>query len=476
MKISYKGKSIETLTWVEVSEEERAQLQKEFFAKPEFASVIKQLQTLSKDGVMVDKVTRYYFRDIMAKTKLKNAKWTIEELFNSKELLGIFKARTQTNARVFDSPNLCTNIDTAIRLGGHNIAGFPPNFPIKAARNITNKYNINNNWYDFSCGWGVRLLCAMTSNINYFGTDPNYLLTERLQQLMHDYNDNIGLKSIVDIRTQGSEFFIPEWENTIGLAFSSPPYFDLEDYIIGKQSYNPQISYNEWKENYLTLTLKNINKYLIDDGILALNIKNSKTYKLADDAKIIADTCGFNLIDIELLTNNQRVTPSGLLNNAENIFIFKKKRITRITVPDMQPTIEKNIQQTIESKSDVFIETDENKKNISNNLDIYLIGVKSKKQLNSKEIYNSDNIFLGERYFATFTNNILSMISFLSNYELGKYIEMNKQNIIELLNYVIYHRDYNNSFKTVSKLCEIIDTWDNMEMNNFHLFLQIENS
>lgn len=88
------------------------------------------------------------------------------------------------------------------------------------------------------------------------------------------------------------------------MAFSSPPYFDLEDYKIGKQSYNSNISYSMWKENYLTPTLINIYKYLIDDGVLALNIKNSKTYKLADDAKTIAEACGFQLIDIEQLINN----------------------------------------------------------------------------------------------------------------------------------------------------------------------------
>ena len=475
MIVEYDGKSIETITWTEVTDEERLKLKEEFFAKPEFSQVVKQLQTLSKDGIMVDKVTRYYFKDLMAKVHLKNAKWTVEDVFNSNELLGLFKAKTYTNSRVFDSDNLATNIDTAIRLGGHNIASMPPNFPMKAARNIVNKYNINNNWYDFSCGWGVRLLCAMTSKINYFGTDPNYLLTERLNQLTNDYKDNIGLNTIVDIRTQGSEIFIPEWENKMGLAFSSPPYFDLEDYVIGKQSYNPQISYEEWKENYLMLTLRNIYKYLINNGVLALNIKNGKTYKLADDTKQVADICGFNLVDIELLTNNQRVTASGPLNNAENIFIFKKKEIKKIIVPEIQaieqqePIQEPLITEVSQKETNIKI-----KSTISDNLDIYLIGVKSKKQLSDKEIYNSNDKFLGERYFATFTNNIINSISFLSNYELGKYIETTKQNIIEILNYASYHKDLNNSFKTVPKLCEIIDTWEEMEDNNFHIFLQIE--
>lgn len=421
---------------------------------------------------MVDKITRYYFRDIMAKVHLKNAKWTVEDVFESNALLGIFKAKTLTNTRVFDSNNLSTNIDTAIRLGGHNIASLPPNFPMKIARNIVKKYNTNNNWYDFSCGWGVRLLCALSENVNYFGTDPNYMLTERLEQLTNDYQTNIATTSIVDIRTQGSEIFIPEWENKIGLAFSSPPYFDLEDYVIGKQSYTPDVSYQQWKDNYFIPTLKNIYSYLTNNGILALNIKNGKTYKLADDTKQLAELCGFQLIDIELLTNNQRITSSGPINNAENIFIFKKKEEgKKITIPEIIMPVEKvSVETEIEYEPEITINN-----SIKNKLDVYLIGVKSKKQLDDITIYNSNNIFLGERYFATFFNDILS-IPYLHDYELGKYIEMTKQNIIEILNYAIYHRDCNNSFKTVVKLCEIIDTWDDMEINNFHVFLQIENN
>lgn len=422
---------------------------------------------------MVDKVTRYYFRDLMAKVQLKNAKWTVEEVFESKDLLGIFKAKTQTNSHVFDSTSLSTNIATAIRLGGHNIASMPPNFPMKIARNIVKKYNINNNWYDFSCGWGVRLICAMSMGLNYYGTDPNFLLVERLSQLLQDYKDNIGLTTNVDMRAQGSEVFIPEWENKIGLAFSSPPYFDLEDYRIGKQSYNSDVSYENWKDNYLKPTLINIYKYLTENGILAFNIKNGKTHMLADDTKELATLCGFNLIDIELLTNNQRVTASGPINNAENIFIFKKKE-KAIVVPIVENSInDKNKEKEIENENNIEEQPQQLRQNLSDNLDIYLIGVKSKKQLIDNNIYNSDNKFLGERYFATFSNDILN-IQFLLSYEIGKYIEMNKQNIIELLNYVTYHRDCNNSFKTVIKLCEIIDTWEEMEDNNFHLFLQIE--
>lgn len=459
MLITYKNNSIDTINYEEISEEERKLLKQKFFEKPSFETTIAQLKKIAKDGVMIDKITRYYFRDIMAKTIIHGSKWSVEDVFDSKELLGIFVAKTKTNAALFSDTEMIRNIDTAIRLGGHSIAQFPPQFPLPVAQKIIDKYNINNNWYDFSCGWGTRLLAAMTRSINYFGTDPNFLLTERLNQLYNDYKENIGLNSIVKIYTQGSEIFIPELNNKMGLAFSSPPYFDVENYQIGKQSYTPSITYESWINNFLKPTIDNIYKYLIPEGILALNIKNNSRHKLADDAKKIAQEYNFELIDIELLTNNQRITPDGKINNAENIFIFKKQKNKQIT--NISPELNQNNEKIIN-----------NSKEASQLLDIYLIGVKSKKQLNDLSIYNSENCFLGERYFGTYQLN-LNNISFLTEYQIGQYIEMDKQTVQYLLNYCTSHRDNNNSFKTVYRLCEILDTWDEMESQDFHLFLQI---
>ena len=57
----------------------------------------------------------------------------------------------------------------------------PSNFPIKTVDYIINKYNINDKYYDFSCGWGVRLLSSFRNNISYYGTDPNNILVQRLK-------------------------------------------------------------------------------------------------------------------------------------------------------------------------------------------------------------------------------------------------------------------------------------------------------
>ena len=326
MLIEYKGKTLETKNYVEVSDEERQLLRAEYYKKPDKNEVIVQLRKLASNGVMMDKINRYYFRELMAQTQIYSAKWTVDDVFNSNELLGVFKAKTLTNKKVFpDDMPLSKKIEAAIRLSGKGYAKIPTNYPMKSVREILNKYNINNNFYDFSCGWGVRLIGAMSRNINYFGTDPNPLLMIKLYELINDYKSNIMTTSQIELREQGSEIDILEWHNKMGLAFSSPPYYNLEDYKFGNQSYKDGVTYEDWIDNYLCPTLQNIYKYLITGGILALNIKDFNGYELVKKSKEICNNIGFHFQTIETLNNIQRTkSTTGKTDNSEGIYIFKK--------------------------------------------------------------------------------------------------------------------------------------------------------
>ncbi len=124
-----------------------------------------------------------------------------------------------------------------------------------------------------------------------------------------DYKTTVGCETNFHIYGQGSEEFIPQLENQIGFGFSSPPYFNLEDYKIGNQSYKPGVSYEEWKKNYLEPTIKNTYKYLIDDGFFAININNFNNYNdydLVGDTYEIALSSGFKLVDILPMKNITR--------------------------------------------------------------------------------------------------------------------------------------------------------------------------
>ena len=240
MEIEYKGQRIKTKHWYELSDEKYKELVNEFYAKPDIGSVEKEMKKIHLGGVKISNITDYYVKDLMYKTKLTDRKWTIEEVLEYKPLLQVMYSKTMDNKKVFpETASDLANLKTAFRLCGKGIATKPSNFPLKTVNYVLDKYNINNNYYDFSCGWGSRLLGALKHNMNYYGTDPNYLLTERLCNMSDKYKEVNNVNPVIDIRSVGSEIYQSDWENKMGLAFSSPPYYCLEDYGIGDQSYKP---------------------------------------------------------------------------------------------------------------------------------------------------------------------------------------------------------------------------------------------
>lgn len=329
MKIEYKGQVLETKNFCEVTEEERQELYNLYFARPSIDIVQEQMRKIAGGNVMNDKITNYYFKDLMAKVQVAGAKWTVEDVYKNKELLGVFKAKALNSPKTFPpEKGIAANIERAISLGGKGYARKPTKFPVKTVDYILNKYNVNNVWYDFSAGWGDRLTGALKHNIDYYATDPNNILIERLNQMVADWKETVpSCKSNTELYAFGSEDFIPALENKVGLAFSSPPYFDLEDYKIGNQSYKTGMSYEDWKKNYLFPTLTNIKKYLVPNGVLAINIKNTNGHPLCEDVyHYVVDKLELSDEGVEDLKNNTRIKSTGLLGNSdENIFIFRKQ-------------------------------------------------------------------------------------------------------------------------------------------------------
>ena len=329
--IEYKGLTADVMYWEEVTDEKLEELRNEYYQKPNKKEVKKELKTISRGGSLISKVNKYYFRDLQARVKKWNSKWAVADVFESNALMGIFLARIH-NQNVYtkeDGPDI-KKIETALRIGAKGIAAPITNFNIKNIDNLLlSKYNVNNNYYDYSCGWGVRLLSAMRNNVNYFGTDPNHELYERLLELKEDYKSVAMFhNSTVDIRNTGSEVFHEDWKNKMGIAFSSPPYFLLEDYKTGKQSAQQDTSYEDWQELYLRPTFRNIKEYLIDEGYFMINIKDYSKFTLEADSKRIAIEEGFEFIENIPLSPINRYSPKGekvIQKSDEYIMVFRKK-------------------------------------------------------------------------------------------------------------------------------------------------------
>ncbi len=290
---------------------------------------------LSNGGTLNNLVTDYYFRDLMRDSKLYSCKWSVNEFMQSNELIRYAHSKV-VNFPDFYPPKepLIKNIKAVFRLGPSGAAASISNYPLKSVNDILDNY-CSKNYLDFSCGWGVRLTSAMVKNKNYFGLDPNYKLVDKLQEMEKDYKSVVQTSSTVQILPQGSEVFESKWEGTMDLAFSSPPYFNLEEYKVGDQSINNR-TYEQWLEEYWRPTVKNIKKYLKDDGIMMLNIKNFNKMNLLDNMKRISIQEGFFYhysIDLKNITRTMLIN-SGKSSNEEILLFTKHKEFKGIESPN----------------------------------------------------------------------------------------------------------------------------------------------
>jgi len=177
--------------------------------------------------------------------------------------------------------------------------------------------------YDYSSGFGGRLLGAMASekNVSYIGIDPNTETYSNLLKLRAFLINDVQLSNKIDIQQACSEEFCPDsLLGKVDMAFSSPPYYDLEQYSDElTQCYRKFPSYPTWKEHYLKVTIRNIYSLLKATGLFVINIKNTN-YELATDTLEIASQAGFVLHETLMMELSSRSDSQRL----ESIFIFKK--------------------------------------------------------------------------------------------------------------------------------------------------------
>ena len=141
--------------------------------------------------------------------------------------------------------------------------------------------------YDYSCGYGGRLLGIGSSNFkyDYIGVEPNTETVKYLNYLNDIITDATGVKGT--IVESVSEEYKPE---DIDLAFSSPPYFNSEKY--SNESTQCMVRYktlDEWFQGYVIPTMENIYRGLNREGIFATNIADYKSYDRKEPYEVVQE-------------------------------------------------------------------------------------------------------------------------------------------------------------------------------------------
>lgn len=192
------------------------------------------------------------------------------------------------------------------------------NFRPSASRAIYDKYG-GDIVYDPSCGFGGRLLGAISSPVvkKYIGCEPSSKTNKGLQKMV----ENLG-NIEVDLYDMGSEVF--ELNEDVDLAFTSPPYFNTEIYSDEEtQSCNKFPEYMDWLDGYLHKTILNTVDHIKRGGHLIINIANTRNApKLEADFKHIMN----NIKSMEL-KETLKLALSSINRKGfkyEPVFVFRK--------------------------------------------------------------------------------------------------------------------------------------------------------
>lgn len=199
------------------------------------------------------------------------------------------------------------------------------NFRPTAAAAIYNEYAPKGNVWDMSGGWGGRMLGAMIAGVDsYICTEPSTKTCLGLNRLSEDFEgdtDCIVIKS-------GSEDFHPAKES-LDLCFTSPPYFDLEQYSDEPtQSYVKFKTKQEWVDGFLYQTMENAYNGLKQGKYLLINIADPKgrsSISLEMETIRIAKELGFKYEGLlKLALSNVTMNSDREKYKYEPIFKFVK--------------------------------------------------------------------------------------------------------------------------------------------------------
>lgn len=267
-----------------------------------FFSQHMDLSSFNSKGKNSNKLMNHFFATDVYAAKNIRYPFSPDDVLNNDDMLNDIFEYIATKPNFYTGDDL-TNLKSFFRNGtryARKVACFSPNTARKIYEYLCPVHN--SNILDYSCGFGGRMLGAISSpyNYKYYGIEPNTKLFNHL----NDFGEFISQTHSIQYKlfNQGSELFLPELVDLIDLAFSSPPYFNMETYTDEPtQSLSKYPDYNDWLDGYVLSTLKNIYLYVRPNGIFAVNIKNltyNKKYKLLDDWIALAQQVGFKQVDI----------------------------------------------------------------------------------------------------------------------------------------------------------------------------------
>jgi len=218
------------------------------------------------------------------------------------------------------------------------------NFRPEVAKLIYNRYGNRGAVFDFSMGYGGRLVGFLASDCReYVGTDVNTRNYPCYHEMLHhlpSHDKKIRLfrcpsenfhPNSTALEYDGKAFQtkpLKQYKEYFDLAFSSPPYYRNEIYSDDPdQSCIKYQTYRSWLFSYLLMTIRNCIELVKPDGKIIINIADTKiggkAYPLENDTLLICKMEGLKLKET-LWMNMTKTMGHGKGWRKEPIFIFQK--------------------------------------------------------------------------------------------------------------------------------------------------------
>lgn len=279
----------------------------EIFKKYTKEQLLKDINSYRNGKGRLGKVLNQWFEEEIYKSKSNRYNKTPYEALQNDEDMQWILSYIATKPTFYNGSEV-SNVKSFFR-NGTRIARKVANFNPQNARDIYFRYNDINgeriNCLDMSAGFGSRMSAVLLSGHNYCGFDPNH----ELQMKLKDYLKWLRVHNVIEptqrcgLYEQGSELYRPELANLFDVAFTSPPYFNLETYANdGSQSTKNYDNYDLWIEKFVKPTIHNTYRYLRVDGYVMVNIKNltrgGKEPLFDDWFKLFKMHGGFEFVEI----------------------------------------------------------------------------------------------------------------------------------------------------------------------------------
>jgi 16S rRNA G966 N2-methylase RsmD len=202
------------------------------------------------------------------------------------------------------------------------------NFSPLTARDIYNYYCKDGyRVLDPCAGFSGRLIGASISRskLEYFGIEPNTKTFSGLiktKEFIKKTNEDFKCNIINDCSETYLESVMPD---SFDFCFTSPPYFDREEYSKEKtQSFIKYPEYELWLSGFLKKTMFEIYRVLKKSSCAVINIGSVEKYDIPSDLINISKEIGFNVEAVKNIAFKQYRFVSNMDERLEPLIILKK--------------------------------------------------------------------------------------------------------------------------------------------------------